>query len=97
MIHTPTVLNKAQHIVNKIERVCHCSADVWVATNDTLEDSEFAHLIDESYNTMYAFEIAVDGKITPYMKHQVKYLNRWLAKYNSKHSTKFTCLGLEGD
>ena len=97
MIKTPAVINKAQHIVNKIKRHCNCHADIWISTNYALEQTEFEYLIDESDNVMYAFEIAVDGKVTPYMKNQVKYLNQWLAKYNTKHSTKFTCIGFEAE
>ena len=52
---------------------------------------------EEVCNMMYAFEIAVDGKVTSYMKNQVKYLNQWLAKYNTKHSTKFTCIGFAAE
>ena len=93
MTQTPIVMNKVNHVVNKIKKVSNCSADVWISTNYSLEQTEFEYLIDESDNVMYAFEIAVDGKVTPYMKNQVKYLNQWLAKYNTKHSTKFTCIG----
>ena len=97
MIKTPAVINKAQHIVNKIKRHCNCHADIWISTNYSLEQTDFKYLIDESDNVMYAFEIAVDGKVTSYMKNQVKYLNQWLAKYNTKQSTKFTCIGFEAE
>ena len=43
---------------------------------------------------MYAFEIAVEGKVTPYMQNEVKRLNKWLAKYNAKHGTKFSCIAI---
>jgi hypothetical protein len=43
---------------------------------------------------MHAFEIAIEGKVTPYMEKEVKRLNRWLAKYNAKHGTKFSCIAI---
>ena len=94
MIHIPAIHNKAQHVVNKIKAHCNCHADIWVATNDSLADSAFEHLIDEKDEVMYAFEIAVEGKVTPYMENEVKRLNRWLAKYNAKHGTKFSCIAI---
>ena len=33
--------------------------------------------------------------VNPYIKNQIAYLNKWLTKYNTKHKTKFTCLGIE--
>ena len=94
MIHIPAIHNKAQHVVNKIKAHCNCHADIWVATNDSLADSEFEHLIDEKDEVMHAFEIAIEGKVTPYMENEVKRLNRWLAKYNAKHDTKFSCIAI---
>jgi hypothetical protein len=94
MIHIPAIHNKAQHVVNKIKAHCNCHADIWVATNDSLADSEFEHLIDEKDEVMHAFEIAIEGKVTPYMEKEVKRLNRWLAKYNAKHGTKFSCIAI---
>ena len=43
---------------------------------------------------VHAFEIAIEGKVTPYMENEVKRLNRWLAKYNAKHGTKFSCIAI---
>ena len=94
MIHIPAIHNKAQHVVNKIKAHCNCHADIWVATNDSLADSAFEHLIDNKNEVMYAFEIAVEGKVTPYMQNEVKRLNKWLAKYNAKHDTKFSCIAI---
>ena len=94
MIHIPAIHNKAQHVVNKIKAHCNCHADIWVATNDSLADSEFEHLIDEKDEVMHTFEIAIEGKVTPYMENEVKRLNRWLAKYNAKHGTKFSCIAI---
>lgn len=94
MIHIPAIHNKAQHVVNKIKAHCNCHADIWVATNDSLAESAFEHLIDNKDEVMYAFEIAVEGKVTPYMKNEVKRLNKWLAKYNAKHGTKFSCIAI---
>ena len=94
MIFTPVILNKAQHVVNKIKKNCNCFADVWVLCNDALVDTEFESLIDESDSTMFAFEIVVDGNITPYMKNQVVYLNEWLQMYNKSNGTKFTCISI---
>lgn len=94
MINNSNILNKAQHIVNKIKKNSNCNADIWVASNESLVDTEFSHLIDESDAVMYAFEIAVDGNVTPYMKNQVMYLNEWLNKYNKKNGTKYTCISI---
>ena len=94
MIHVPAIHNKAQHVVNKIKAHCNCHADIWVATNDSLAESAFEHLIDNKDEVMYAFEIAVEGKVTPYMKNEVKRLNKWFAKYNAKHGTKFSCIAI---
>ena len=94
MINNSTIFNKAQHIVNKIKKNTSRYADIWVASNESLEYTEFSHLIDESDEVMYAFEIAVDGNVTPYMKNQVVYLNEWLNKYNKKNGTKFTCISI---
>ena len=94
MIHIPAIHNKAQHVVNKIKAHCNCHADIWVATNDSLAGSEFEHLIDEKDEVMHTFEIAIEGKVTPYMDNEVKRLNRWLAKYNAKHGTKFSCIAI---
>jgi DUF438 domain-containing protein len=95
MTQTPIVMNKVNHVVNKIKKVSNCSADVWISTNDSLIATKFEHLIDESDEVMYAFEIVVDRQVNPYIKNQIAYLNKWLTKYNTKHKTKFTCLGIE--
>jgi hypothetical protein len=94
MIHVPAIHNKVQHIVNKIKAHRNCHADIWVATNYSLAESAFEHLIDDKDEVMYAFEIAVEGKVTPYMQNEVKRLNKWLAKYNAKHGTKFSCIAI---
>lgn len=94
MINNSTILNKVQHIVNKIKKNTNRYVDIWVASNESLVDTEFSHLIDESDDVMYAFEIAVDGNVTPYMKNQVVYLNEWLNNYNKKNGTKYTCISI---
>ena len=95
MTQTPIVMNKVNHVVNKIKKVSNCSADVWISTNDSLIATKFEHLIDESDEVMYAFEIVIDRQVNRYIKNQIAYLNKWLTKYNTKHKTKFTCLGIE--
>lgn len=94
MLYTQIIHNKVNHVVNKISKTTKCDIDIWVYSNYSLEGSEYEHLIDANDNVMYAFDIAVEGKITPYMKNQIKYMNRWLDRYNMKNDTKYICLSI---
>ena len=93
MLNTPAVLNKAQHIANKIERKYKCHVTLFILAKSALVDTEYAELIADQHD--YAFDYEIDICITPYIRNQHKYLNRWLEHYNAQHNTLFTCLGFE--
>ena len=88
MIHTIAVKNKVSHIANKIENRLNVICDV-----NVLLDCELMEIGMDGFrhDTMWwVFEL--DTVNHPYVQNQVKYLNKWLKKYNKRHNTKFTCL-----
>ena len=91
MLDTRKVYNKAHHVANKLRRKLGCNVTIYILAETVLEDTKYAHLIDNEH--YYAFEFEIDMRVTPYVQHQMQYLDRWLERYNIKHNTRFTCLG----